>query len=677
MRSLKVALKVFITTCLFFLIIECLAGQETSKGPFKFNCRTEFCICGPTTCLDYAGATIHACDSIELLAFCCNEPELPAGYWLIYKWEIYVAGRWNSYSTTTNNATFRGTDDPLFQVFNNIKVRCTITTMRLIGMVPNPVDTTYTGEARIIFDLAEPYVTNCSSGVKYKCHGDNVSFFVEVVGLNVNYIWRRSTDEGASWHVISGETSNTLNLTANTGYDGYQYQCEVSNGCGSDMGLITQLFVNTNPSVSLGADRHICTGESTTIDAGPGYEAYLWNTGERTPSIKVTEQGNFSVVVTDENGCTDEDNIKIILDPKLPEIDLGDDAAYCPKNKPVLDAGSNFDHYSWNTGSSQRFLTVTETGTYHVTVSMDNNVCIESDTVDIIIAEPYDKEGLCIVTADMTSGKNLLVWEKTPDVGILSYRLWRESSIIGEYNPISTVPVDDLSIFMDTEVSPENQTYLYKLTVIDTCGNESDLQDAPYHKPIFLKYVPSELGVSLEWTDYEIQGIPDLGNYLKSYQIYRGEDSTGLTFYKAVGDINDYQDTDPATKTTKFYYRVAGVLDSPCYPSAAKKSDIEPVPHSFSNLEQARIVIGNQEIRNIQELLIYPNPFNLSTTIRFPNPETKPYRLVLTDLSGKVFSVMNNITTSEYVLRRDDLKPGLYFIELGGPKIYRGKLIIK
>ena len=78
-----------------------------------------------------------------------------------------------------------------------------------------------------------------------------------------------------------------------------------------------------------------------------------------------------------------------------------------------------------------------------------------------------------------------------------------------------------------------------------------------------------------------------------------------------------------------------------------------------------------------QKIKIYPNPFNKSTTIGFPNTAGMPYMMVLTDLSGKVYRIVDDITTSEYVLQKGDLKEGLYFIELRGPEIYRGKIVIK
>ena len=82
-------------------------------------------------------------------------------------------------------------------------------------------------------------------------------------------------------------------------------------------------------------------------------------------------------------------------------------------------------------------------------------------------------------------------------------------------------------------------------------------------------------------------------------------------------------------------------------------------------------------ILNTGELKIFPNPFSHSTTIQFPNPTERSYRMVVTDLSGKVYRIVEDITTSEYVLKKGDLKGGLYFIELRGPKIYRGKIVIE
>ncbi len=86
---------------------------------------------------------------------------------------------------------------------------------------------------------------------------------------------------------------------------------------------------------------------------------------------------------------------------------------------------------------------------------------------------------------------------------------------------------------------------------------------------------------------------------------------------------------------------------------------------------------GITSLDNNNNLKIYPNPFNDKTIIEFKNPSNEPFRLTLTDLSGKVVRIVDNITDSIYELDRDGLSKGFYFIELRGENIYRGKILIE
>ena len=52
--------------------------------------------------------------------------------------------------------------------------------------------------------------------------------------------------------------------------------------------------------VDLGEDITTCD-ESVTLDAGEGYDSYLWSNGETTQSIEVTESGDYGVEVGDGN----------------------------------------------------------------------------------------------------------------------------------------------------------------------------------------------------------------------------------------------------------------------------------------------------------------------------------------------------------------------------------------
>ncbi|CAN5652287.1 hypothetical protein BH11BAC1_BH11BAC1_01500 [soil metagenome] len=65
------------------------------------------------------------------------------------------------------------------------------------------------------------------------------------------------------------------------------------------------------PIVSLGTDSLIECGTSITLDAGAGFALYTWSTAETTQSINVDTLGDFSVTVTDAQGCSNSDTIHV------------------------------------------------------------------------------------------------------------------------------------------------------------------------------------------------------------------------------------------------------------------------------------------------------------------------------------------------------------------------------
>lgn len=70
------------------------------------------------------------------------------------------------------------------------------------------------------------------------------------------------------------------------------------------------------PDFSLGSNQYQVynpSGNSFELDAGAGYDEYLWSTGETTQTITVTTAGEFSATVTNANGCDATDYIETII----------------------------------------------------------------------------------------------------------------------------------------------------------------------------------------------------------------------------------------------------------------------------------------------------------------------------------------------------------------------------
>lgn len=83
---------------------------------------------------------------------------------------------------------------------------------------------------------------------------------------------------------------------------------------GSDCYAITPivLIVKTfDPPNFKDETTSLCNGASTKLIVDAGFSSYLWTSGETSNTITVTLPGNYSVKVTNTNGCTATKNFKI------------------------------------------------------------------------------------------------------------------------------------------------------------------------------------------------------------------------------------------------------------------------------------------------------------------------------------------------------------------------------
>jgi hypothetical protein len=512
------------------------------------------------------------------------------------------------------------------------------------------------------------------------CFGESATFSVTASSnIPMEYRWYQGGQGITGWLSM-----NTLVLDEVTLDNDDNYQVMIRNECAYNNPVqsdLAYLKVIPPPNVSLGTDRHLCPGSSISLYPDQYFESYLWSTGAITYSIDVTEQGNYTLHVTDENGCTNSDKVYVFVDPAISELDLGKDMRYCKGESAVINATDQYDFYTWKRSDTDEIigtnstLNVTETDTYMVTVSNLNSVCKETDSVNIIIAEPYDKESICILTVDLETSRNLVVWEKTEGMGTISYRIYRQTNIVGQYELIGEVPYDNLSIFLDEVADPEQRQWVYKITTVDTCNNELPYALSPFHRPLFLQYTGTDNGVNLEWEPYVVEGVE---YEFPTYEIYRGTDSSSLTKLTEIsGDLRVYKDTDQDALKKKYYYRVAGVKADPCDPTEGKKAGSGPYSQSMSNLEDNRFLTGMNSLKSAGELSIYPNPASDYVTVRFPNPEHSVYQLIIRDLAGKVVMMKADIMEENVNMERGNLKAGYYSVEIAGDHIYRGKLILE
>lgn len=145
-----------------------------------------------------------------------------------------------------------------------------------------------------------------------------------------------------------------------------------------------EVTINPAPNVSLSQDTVICSPTAQVVlDAGPGYDNYLWNNGDTTQTTTVGP-GTYVVVVTNNFGCSSpsSDSANVVLN--IPQPTLGQDTVICDPNGTItINAGSGFSSYLWSNGD-QTQTTVVPPGSYFVTVTnSDGCTGVSTDSITI------------------------------------------------------------------------------------------------------------------------------------------------------------------------------------------------------------------------------------------------------------------------------------------------------
>ncbi|KPK80727.1 MAG: hypothetical protein AMS27_16255 [Bacteroides sp. SM23_62_1] len=402
----------------------------------------------------------------------------------------------------------------------------------------------------------------------------------------------------------------------------------------------------------------------------------------RYDSITVSEEGNYRCIVSNAYGKVNSNQVYILV-RRAPHILTEPESKWIASDQPftleVNIEGTTPLFYRWKKNGSLIVnanapeLTLPEPGyedegiyTCHI-----SNACgVDSTSPATIYLAPQ----ICMVTVDPLTGNNLVVWEKNSIAPISYYNIYRESKYAGIYDLLTTIPYDQLSIYNDSTADPTSRAYLYKITATDTSDYETAMDLCKTHKTIHLLVTmnPETKATQLDWDRY-------VGFEYGTYEIFRSDTTINFLSIDAMSSsTSTWSDPDPGTGTK--YYRVAALRPEPCYPveTGGKKAESGPYSHSMSNMEDNRLQTGIFEsILSNENLGIHPNPFTENTTLTFNNPEGLSYTLYITDISGKILRIVNDITTSEYVLKKEDFREGMYFVELRGAKVYRGKIIVE
>lgn len=149
---------------------------------------------------------------------------------------------------------------------------------------------------------------------------------------------------------------------------------------GCDSIVTTSIFQNPLPIVDLGNDTSFCDGDSILISVNHIYSSILWSNGSNSDSIYVSNNGVYWVTVND-SFCSNTDTINI-LNISHSYIKINDTTICNDESLKIILPTQN--SYIWNTGITNNYITIIDSGLYSVQISDICKTYIDSFFVEFI-----------------------------------------------------------------------------------------------------------------------------------------------------------------------------------------------------------------------------------------------------------------------------------------------------
>lgn len=241
-----------------------------------------------------------------------------------------------------------------------------------------------------------------SSSSNFACLNDTVTFTHSTTGTVLTWNWNFGPGATPAAAAAPGPHAVTYSSIG-----AKQVTLIASNPFGSDTAL-QNIVIDTSVGVSVSGPSSLCEGDTVTLDAGTGYDSYLWSTNETTQTIRASAGGSYSVTVT-KASCSGSAAKSV--------------TAYPSAIKPLLnyDGGLNllwvdsvYAAYNWfrdgsSVGGGSSTFTPLVTGAYYVLVADTNGCSAFSDTMTITVGISHKPVQVQLSARPNPAGDHLII----------------------------------------------------------------------------------------------------------------------------------------------------------------------------------------------------------------------------------------------------------------------------
>ncbi|HMP99553.1 MAG TPA: T9SS type A sorting domain-containing protein, partial [Cyclobacteriaceae bacterium] len=199
-------------------------------------------------------------------------------------------------------------------------------------------------------------------------------------------------------------------------------------GCSSDPAEVTAIINLLDAPEITGTNNLIkCPGGNVSLQGPSGFAAYLWSTGEDTMEIEVANEGTYTLIVFDNNGCeSDVGSITVTLS-NFPDIPI-----VFSEDRLQTIAGLQYQWYYFDDliqGATQQFLQIDllKYGIYRVQVTNQDACSVFSNPFEYLITSATEtKQSELLIFPNPVKNELSMEIENDPSI-----KLWQVLDIAG------------------------------------------------------------------------------------------------------------------------------------------------------------------------------------------------------------------------------------------------------